>query len=102
MRSLLTFSVLVVAACASPPPTCAASEAAFDICSDNQVFECPVGSTEALAEKQAIEDACAESADPTGCIFDAEFEQFPTTLKADCAGAGQVVHLSRLAESQQE
>jgi hypothetical protein len=77
-------------ACASPPPTCGATETAFDICSDNQIWECPVASPEALAEKQELEDACADTEDPTGCLLETEFPQFETVLKADCAGAGQV------------
>jgi len=80
----------VLTGCASPPPTCSATETAYDICSDDQIWECTVASDEELAENQALIDACAESADPDACLMGLEFEQLETELKADCAAAGQV------------
>ena len=93
LASPLALGLLVsvaLAGCASPPPTCSANEVGYDICSDNQIWECPVASDEELAEKQALIDACSEADDPVACQLDLEFEMFETELKADCRAAGQV------------
>ena len=83
-------ATLLLAACANPPPSCSATDAVYTICADDQVWECPVATTEQLAAKKAITDACKQEADPTKCILDAKFEMFQMTLKAKCAEGGQV------------
>jgi len=81
---------LVLTSCASPPPTCSATDIAYDICSANQIWECPVASDDALAEKQALIDECDASSDPASCHAGLEFEMFEAELKEDCAAAGQI------------
>ena len=88
--TLVLFASVGLAGCASPPPTCSASETGYDICSDNQIWECLAASDEELAEKQALIDGCSEADDPVACQLDLEFEMFETELKADCRAAGQV------------
>ena len=81
---------LLMTSCTSPPPTCSATDTAYDICSANQIWECPVASDDALAEKQTLIDECDASSDPPSCIAGLEFEMFETELAEDCAAAGQV------------
>lgn len=83
-------AVLFFAACGNPPPTCSATDTAYTVCADEQVWECPVATAEQLAAKKAISDACKTEADPTGCLLKAEYEMFPMVLKVKCAEGGQV------------
>lgn len=83
-------ALLVGSACGNPPPTCAATETAFTICSDGSVWECPVATQAQLDKKKAIDDQCNHSVDPTGCMLTAKYEQYPMTVKAKCEEGGEV------------
>lgn len=94
MRRVCLSSVLsalvLSSACGSPPPTCAATDVSYRICSDNQVWECPVATAPQLAAKKAIDDGCRMQMDQVKCLLDAKYEQLPMKLAADCRGGGQV------------
>lgn len=83
-------AVLSLSSCANPPPECAATAAAYRVCSDEQVWECPVATPAQLSAKQVIEDGCKQAPDQVKCLLDAKFELYPMTLVARCAEAGQV------------
>lgn len=86
---LLAVISLTFAACSNPPPTCSATETAYRVCSDNQVWECPVATAQQLAARKVIDDDCKQQADQVKCILNAKYEQFPMKLAADCQGGGQ-------------
>lgn len=81
---------LALSACGAPPPTCSATSSAYTVCSDEQVWECQVGTQAQLDAKRAIETACQQQADPVKCLLDAKFEMFPMKLVANCKAGGQV------------
>lgn len=83
-------AVLGMVACKNPPPTCAAGDEEYPICSDDRIWLCPRGTPEQIAAKQAIEDACNAEDDPVQCLLDAEFEQVETQLVEDCTASDQV------------
>lgn len=89
--SVITFAGLsLLSACGSPPPTCSATDLSYRICSDNQVWECPVATAPQLAAKKSIDDGCRTQPDPVKCLLDAKYEQLPMKLAADCRSGGQV------------
>ena len=92
MRSrflLLASLVFTFGACSNPPPTCSATETAYRVCSDNQVWECPVATPQQLAARKVIDDDCKQQADPVKCVLNAKYEQLTMKLAADCQGGGQ-------------
>jgi len=98
MLRILGTSVVVVilgvglGACASEDPSCEPGEQTFRFCSDDAVWECPVGTPAQIAAKQEREDRCAKESDPVQCLLDSadEVEMVPARLEADCGEAGQV------------
>lgn len=84
---LTAVAALLLAACGSPPPTCSATDTAYTVCSEEQVWECGVATPEQLAAKKAITDACGQD---TQCLLKAKYEMFKMTLKAKCGEGGQV------------
>lgn len=90
LRSAAPLWAALLAACGSPPPTCSATDEAYRICSDDQVWECPVATAQQLAAKQAITDACQQEANPNQCILRAKYEMFPMNLVAKCKEGGLV------------
>ena len=95
----IALSLVVLAACGSPTPTCAATDTPYQICSDGSVYECPQATQDKLDAKKAIDDACRREADSTKCILNAKYEMFPMTLKARCREGGQkCVESSRAAD----
>lgn len=89
LRSVLTAATVTLVACSNPPPTCSATETAYRVCSDNQVWECPVATAQQLAARKVIDDDCKQQADQVKCILNAKYEQLPMKLTADCQGGGQ-------------
>ncbi len=51
------------------------------------MWECPVATSEQLAAKKKITDACGMD---TQCLLNAKYEMFNMTLKAKCAEGGMI------------
>ncbi len=90
MTAAAAAAALALAACGDPPPTCAATDSAYSVCSDDQVWECQVATQAQIDAKKAIDAACQQQADPVKCMLDAKYEMFPMKLKANCKAGGQV------------
>lgn len=88
--SIVALASIVVLACGSPAPTCSATADAYRVCSNEQVWECPVATSEQLAARKVLDDKCAMEADKTKCILNTKYPQFPMTLKADCKGGNEL------------
>ncbi len=90
VRWLGALTAIIALACGNPPPTCAATADAYRVCSNEQVWECPVATSEQLAAKKVLDDKCAMEADRVKCILNTKYPQFPMTLKADCKGGNEL------------
>ncbi len=88
MHKLLPL-MFALAACKNPSPTCAATDAWYDICSNDAIWTCGEADGEDIAFNDAIDEACNQSDDPVGCILAADYRMVPMTLKEDCREADQ-------------
>lgn len=96
MKKILLF--LAFAGCSNPAPQCAPRGEAYEVCSDDGVWECPAGPADVVAFNVAVDDACNLEDDPVQCILDAEYEYVDMTLTADCGAGAQVCVEDPLAD----
>jgi hypothetical protein len=88
MRYLLLLPLL--AACKDPPPKCAPHGEEYTVCSDDEIYGCPLGDDATVAANLAIDDACEQTDDPIQCVVDADYTMIEMVLVEDCAGGDQV------------
>jgi hypothetical protein len=83
--------------CAAEDPTCAPGVRAFRFCSDDAVWECPVGTPDQIARKKEREDKCKQAQDLLKCLSETETEMVPAVFEADCGGGDMVCEEDLLA-----
>ena len=101
MLKAALFAIIALSAflvgCAAEDPACAPGPRAYRFCSDDAVWECPVGTPDQIARKKERDDKCKAAPDPIQCLLDTEAEMVPAVLHADCAGGDMVCQEDPLA-----
>lgn len=87
LAGLCLASAPFFAGCENPPPTCAAKDKAYEVCSDDQIWTCPVGDAETAKHNLQIDADCEKSSDPVQCAFDADYKMIEMKPGEDCAAS---------------
>ena len=83
MRLVWMLAGLGLAGCGGTP-VCVPEEAAYRVCDDDRVFECPAETAAQATARAALIETCEGDPDPTGCAEGLAFEEVDMEEITDC------------------